>query len=67
LLPLSPLLAYVYIPIFRHDRHTSVRYFWAPTIIYLIDWLLYYTTIHLRYPKGQTDIAIRLPYLFFTV
>uniref|UniRef100_A0A914LH99 Uncharacterized protein n=1 Tax=Meloidogyne incognita TaxID=6306 RepID=A0A914LH99_MELIC len=66
LLPLSPLLAYIYVPIFRNDRHTSVRFFWAPTIIYLIDWLLYYTTIHLRYSKGQIDKAIRLPYLFFT-
>nr|CAD2194399.1 unnamed protein product [Meloidogyne enterolobii] len=53
LLPLSPLMAYIYVPIFRNDRHTSVRYFWAPTIIYLIDWLLYYTTIHLRYPKNR--------------
>nr|CAD2174680.1 unnamed protein product [Meloidogyne enterolobii] len=66
LLPLTPLLAYIYLPGFRDFGRTSVRYFWAPTIIYLINWLLYYTTLHLRYPKGQACKAIKLSYFFFT-
>ncbi|CAK5114148.1 unnamed protein product [Meloidogyne enterolobii] len=66
LLPLCPLLAYIYLPGFRDFGRTSVRYFWAPTIIYLINWLLYYTTLHLRYPEGQACKAIKLSYFFFT-
>jgi len=66
-LPLAPLLAYIYLPGFRDFGRTSVRYFWAPTIIYLITWLLYYTTLHLRYPNGQSCKAIKLSYFFFTV
>ncbi|CAK5122573.1 unnamed protein product [Meloidogyne enterolobii] len=64
-LPLFFLLAHVYMPFFRKNR-IIVKQFWSPTIIYFIHWLLYYTTLHLRYPKGQTDKAIRLSTLFIT-
>ncbi|KAL7079559.1 hypothetical protein ACQ4LE_001722 [Meloidogyne hapla] len=64
LMPLFPLLSYVYITYFRINN-LSVRHFWAPTIFYFIHWLLYYCTLHLRCPKGKADKPIRLSNLFF--